>query len=84
MLVIIPQHFEDDFTKRKPILIGFKSSLLGGIPDTYDVCIDRPDDVVEEITKKGHEMFNYIDHFEVEGFVRLDIFNNRGYLINPF
>ena len=84
MLVIIPQHFEDNFAERKSILIGLKRPLLGGIPDTYDVCIDCPDDIVEEITKKGHEMFNYIDHFEVDGLVRLDIFNNRGYLINPF
>jgi hypothetical protein len=49
MFIVISQHFEHEFSQGEPILEGLKVFEFGGVPNTYNVCIDGPDYIIKKI-----------------------------------
>lgn len=56
MFVVVAKHFEDDFEERKKVFFGLKLPQLATIPHRQNVSVDAPDDVVEEVGKKSHQV----------------------------
>ena len=76
MLVVVSKHLENNFTQRKPIFHCFEHLQLGRVPNTNDICVDGPNDVIYKITYQGHYVFKYYDYFEVKGLLRFDCLDN--------
>jgi hypothetical protein len=57
MLKIISKHFEDDFTKREEIFIGFIGFLFLSEMYVQNLYIDAPDYIVKNVREKCHQMF---------------------------
>lgn len=83
VLVVVAQHLEDDLAEGQSVLLGFEYFEFGGVPDADDVCIDGPDDVIEEVAEKGHEVFEDIDELEVDGLLGFDVFDDGCELVYP-
>ncbi len=66
MLIVISQHLEHEFSQREPILEGLKVLEFGGVPDTNDVSIDGPNDIVKEVAEKCHQLLQNIDYLKVK------------------
>ena len=56
MFEIITEHFEDNFHEGKEIFICFPMFDFVTVPYGYDLCVDTPDHVVEDVGEEGHHV----------------------------